>query len=98
VGYDITFTLEVDEFIPAIPPIEIDPNEQDDYSNGAEDKTDNNGLHCLWKKHKSSEPKQNEHNASSWGPAPMHSSKPVTPFLITALAAKNSASEVSSAQ
>jgi hypothetical protein len=47
VGYDITFTLEVDEFIPAIPPIEIDPNEQDDYSNGAEDKTDNNGLHCL---------------------------------------------------
>jgi len=71
VGYDITFTLEADEeFIPAIPPLEIDPNEQDDYGNVAEDKTGNNGVRSLSKKH-NSEPKQNEHNASSSGPAPM---------------------------
>jgi hypothetical protein len=56
VGYDITFTLEADEeFIPVIPPLEIDPDEQDDYGNVAEDKTGNNGVRSLSKKHKSSD-------------------------------------------
>lgn len=94
VGYDITFTLEAEECIPAIPPLENDPNEQDDNNgNGAEDKTGNNGLCSLSKKHKTSEPKENEHNASPSGPAPMQIA--VTPFLKTDLAAKVSASEVS---
>jgi hypothetical protein len=69
-GYDITFSLEPVDFVPAEAPME-GHNEGSDNGNGTDKKPRNGPDQSQMKKQKTDEGKQNENFTNSNGPVPM---------------------------
>jgi hypothetical protein len=76
-GYEITFAIEKNDFIPVDPPVE-DHRSKEDYGNGTEGKSDAGNTQNKDKKPKNDSISSDKNSGSSSGPVPMQIA--LTPF------------------